>query len=85
VVRVAAALFLVVALGGCAAAPAIPHSVSQTTYEWCVSCHAAGTDGAPLSPHPDRPNCVGCHKQGGTTDVGALGDESPAAAPFTLP
>jgi len=40
--------------------PKIPHKV--TAGMDCKSCHATGVNGAPLSSHPNKPNCISCHK-----------------------
>ncbi|HZK52857.1 MAG TPA: hypothetical protein VFC84_01445 [Desulfosporosinus sp.] len=40
--------------------PKIPHEV--TAGMDCKSCHATGINGAPVSPHPNKPNCISCHK-----------------------
>lgn len=42
-------------------APSIPHDVTATDAQSCLSCHKDGADGAPVTPHPDRGNCTGCH------------------------
>ena len=45
--------------------PMIPHHVKDTADgEYCLSCHGTGVNGAPLSPHPVRLICTGCHAQG---------------------
>lgn len=67
--RLVVAIALV--LGACASPPPIPHAISQTSETWCVTCHLDGEDDAPISSHPDRLNCVGCHRQLGSVDVGA--------------
>ena len=41
-------------------APKIPHKVTDGMD--CKSCHATGINGAPVSPHPNKPNCISCHK-----------------------
>lgn len=40
--------------------PRIPHKISEGMD--CKSCHATGANGAPVSSHPNKPNCVSCHK-----------------------
>jgi cytochrome c5 len=40
--------------------PKIPHKVTEGMV--CKECHATGTNGAPISKHPERPNCTMCHK-----------------------
>jgi cytochrome c5 len=40
--------------------PKIPHKVTEGMV--CKECHATGTNGAPISKHPERPNCTKCHK-----------------------
>ncbi|MDH3469718.1 MAG: hypothetical protein OEM94_00215 [Acidimicrobiia bacterium] len=68
--RLAAAAGITLLLGSCGE-PVIPHAVSQTNDAHCVTCHATGANGAKVSPHPDRRDCVGCHRPEGTLDVGA--------------
>jgi cytochrome c-type protein NapB len=47
------------------APPTIPHRVdANATGEACLRCHRTGTGGAPVTPHPDRLDCVQCHVQG---------------------
>ncbi|WP_407312803.1 hypothetical protein [Desulfosporosinus sp. SB140] len=40
--------------------PKIPHKITEGMN--CKSCHATGANGAPVSPHPNKPNCLSCHK-----------------------
>jgi len=40
--------------------PAIPHTVKEGMD--CKSCHATGANGAKVTKHSDRPNCLQCHK-----------------------
>ena len=42
------------------APPQIPHSVAGLE-GLCLGCHLEGAQGAPIVPHPDRPNCRQCH------------------------
>lgn len=45
--------------------PMIPHRIKDTSDgEYCLRCHGAGVNGAPMSPHPVRLSCTGCHAQG---------------------
>ena len=45
--------------------PTIPHRFEDTSNgEYCLGCHKTGLNGAPLSPHPVRLSCTGCHVQG---------------------
>lgn len=45
--------------------PMVPHKmVPGTTGEACLVCHLEGKNGAPLSPHAVRIDCVQCHAQG---------------------
>lgn len=65
-------LFLVFLLAGCGASkpnpsdqlsakiPNIPHEVSQNMN--CLTCHKTGANGAKVTPHSDRPNCISCHQ-----------------------
>jgi nitrate reductase cytochrome c-type subunit len=46
--------------GGCA--PTIPHAVQSQDAASCLSCHADGTQGAKKTSHPERQNCLECHK-----------------------
>jgi hypothetical protein len=71
--RRALAIVLIVVASACSDPPAIPHTVSDTADTWCRTCHVEGDRGAPVSPHPTRRNCAGCHTPTGTEDVGALG------------
>ncbi len=50
--------------------PMIPHRFKDTSDgEYCLGCHRTGVKGAPLSPHPIRLSCTGCHGQGEIKDV----------------
>ncbi|MDQ7095732.1 hypothetical protein REC12_19255 [Desulfosporosinus sp. PR] len=40
--------------------PKIPHAITEGMD--CKSCHATGANGAPISSHINKPNCVSCHK-----------------------
>lgn len=42
------------------APPQIPHS-AMGLEGLCLGCHLEGVQGAPIVPHPDRPNCGQCH------------------------
>jgi len=45
--------------------PMVPHEmVPGTTGDACLACHLEGKNGAPLSPHAVRLDCVQCHGQG---------------------
>jgi len=45
--------------------PMVPHKMeTNATGEACLVCHLEGKNGAPLSPHAVRIDCVGCHGQG---------------------
>ena len=45
--------------------PMIPHRFKDTSDgAYCLGCHKTGVNGAPLSPHPVRLSCTGCHGQG---------------------
>jgi nitrate reductase cytochrome c-type subunit len=49
------------------APPTIPHRVeANATGESCLACHRSGLNGAPITPHPLRLDCVQCHVQGET-------------------
>jgi nitrate reductase cytochrome c-type subunit len=42
--------------------PTIPHGIKETTNgEYCLTCHRTGVNGAPMTPHPERLTCTGCH------------------------
>lgn len=68
--RAAALVFvftLSVGVGGCAAlvgesAPEIPHATTAEFTE-CRSCHEQGIEGAPVTDHPTKPDCLGCHQE----------------------
>jgi len=68
--RMAAAAAITLVLGACSE-PAIPHTVSQTNDAHCLTCHVSGENGAAITVHPERANCVECHLPEGTADVGA--------------
>ena len=40
--------------------PKIPHKITDGMD--CKSCHATGINGAPVPSHPNKPNCISCHK-----------------------
>jgi nitrate reductase cytochrome c-type subunit len=45
--------------------PMVPHTMeTNATGESCLVCHLEGKNGAPLSPHAVRVDCVQCHGQG---------------------
>lgn len=45
--------------------PMVPHRMEpDTTGDACLACHLEGKNGAPLSPHAVRIDCVQCHGQG---------------------
>lgn len=45
--------------------PVIPHDVDvNATGESCLVCHRTGLNGAPVTPHAMRLDCVQCHVQG---------------------
>lgn len=47
------------------APPMIPHRIDvNATGEACLACHKEGLHGAPMTPHPERLDCVQCHAQG---------------------
>ena len=53
--------------------PMIPHRITDTSDgEYCLGCHRTGINGAPMSPHPVRLSCTGCHGQGEIKDVKPL-------------
>jgi hypothetical protein len=60
--RIGLTIMLVVFLTGCSFGQGskIPHKVTDGMD--CKSCHDTGVNGAPVSPHPDRANCIKCHK-----------------------
>ena len=46
------------------APPVYTHSVEadvDSVPDACLSCHKKGTDGAPVTPHPELPECRQCH------------------------
>ena len=50
--------------------PMIPHKFKDTSDgEYCLGCHRSGINGAPMSPHPVRLYCTGCHAQGEIKNV----------------
>ena len=53
--------------------PMIPHSFKDTSDgEYCLGCHRTGVNDAPMTPHPERLTCTGCHGQGEIKDVKPL-------------
>jgi hypothetical protein len=60
IIRAAALAGCLVVAGGCA--PAIPHAVASQDTATCLSCHKDGTQGAKKTSHPERQNCLECHK-----------------------
>ena len=45
--------------------PMVPHRMEpNATGDACLVCHLEGKNGAPLSPHAVRVDCVQCHAQG---------------------
>ena len=45
--------------------PMVPHKMEpDTTGDACLTCHLEGKNGAPLTPHAVRIDCVQCHGQG---------------------
>jgi len=45
--------------------PMVPHRMEPgATGDACLVCHLEGRNGAPVSPHPIRLDCVQCHAQG---------------------
>jgi len=45
--------------------PMIPHRIKDTSDgRYCLGCHKEGIKGAPVTPHPERLSCTGCHGQG---------------------
>lgn len=45
--------------------PMIPHKFTDTAGGgYCLDCHGSGVKGAPMTPHPERLSCTGCHGQG---------------------
>ena len=45
--------------------PMVPHKMeTNATGDACLACHLDGKNGAPLSPHAVRIDCVQCHGQG---------------------
>jgi len=45
--------------------PMVPHRMEPgATGDACLVCHLEGKNGAPLSPHAVRLDCVQCHAQG---------------------
>ena len=50
--------------------PMIPHSFKDTSDgKYCLGCHKTGAKGAPITPHPERLSCTGCHGQGEIKDI----------------
>jgi nitrate reductase (cytochrome), electron transfer subunit len=53
--------------------PMIPHRFKDTADgNYCLDCHRTGVSGAPMTPHPERLSCTGCHAQGEIKDVKPL-------------
>jgi cytochrome c-type protein NapB len=45
--------------------PMIPHLFKDTSDgRYCLGCHETGVKDAPVTPHPERLSCTGCHGQG---------------------
>ena len=45
--------------------PMVPHRMEPgATGDACLVCHLEGKNGAPVSPHAVRLDCVQCHAQG---------------------
>jgi hypothetical protein len=45
--------------------PMVPHKMEpNASGKSCLVCHLEGKNGAPLSPHAVRIDCVECHGQG---------------------
>lgn len=45
--------------------PMIPHQFKDTSDgKYCLGCHETGVKDAPITPHPERLSCTGCHGQG---------------------
>jgi cytochrome c-type protein NapB len=45
--------------------PMIPHAVKDTADgAYCLGCHKTGAKHAPVTPHPERLSCTGCHALG---------------------
>ena len=45
--------------------PMIPHRIKDSAGgEYCLGCHREGVNDAPVTPHPERLSCTGCHGQG---------------------
>jgi nitrate reductase cytochrome c-type subunit len=57
-----AALLLSATLVASGCAPGIPHAVQSQDSASCLTCHASGTQGAKKTTHPERQNCLECHK-----------------------
>ena len=50
--------------------PMIPHRFNDTADgKYCLGCHGTGVKGAPMTPHPERLSCTGCHAQGVIKDT----------------
>jgi len=41
------------------APPLVPHEIEDEG--GCLGCHRLGDNDAPITPHPERANCVQCH------------------------
>jgi len=45
--------------------PLVPHRITDTSDgQYCLGCHKDGIKGAPMTPHPERLSCTGCHALG---------------------
>ncbi|MBS4022927.1 MAG: hypothetical protein KGZ79_11015 [Dethiobacter sp.] len=42
--------------------PPFPHVSGEYIPSECISCHVRGIKMAPLFDHPDRENCLACHR-----------------------
>ncbi len=52
------------------APPVYTHPVEEdvdSVPDACLSCHKKGTSGAPVTPHPELPECRQCHVRRATT------------------
>lgn len=50
--------------------PMVPHHFKDTSDgKYCLDCHGSGVKGAPMTPHPERLSCTGCHGQGEIKEV----------------
>jgi len=56
--------------------PMVPHKMApDTTGDACLACHLEGKNGAPLSPHAVRIDCVQCHGQGEIKEKKRIADK----------